>query len=141
MRREYKAYKKVGKIISSISELLELDFSRTVYASPGVINHIKKRHGKQLTKKIKDNIIETMEKIIKDPDYFGLDYKRGNGGSLEIIKKIDNIIFLLGLELDLEGKYIYVATMYPISESKMNARIHGGRLVEIDHLELKENVL
>lgn len=141
MRREYKAYKKVGKIIDSVSELLELDFATTVYASPGVINHIKKRHGKQLTKRIKDNIIDTMEKIIKNPDYFGLDCKRGNGGSLELIKKIDNIILLLGLEIDMEGEYIYVATMYPISESKMNARIHRGRLVEFDSMELKEKIL
>lgn len=141
MRREYKAYKKVGKIVSSISEILELDFLTTVYTSPGVINHIKKRHGKQLTKKIKDNIIETMEKIVKDPDYFGLDYKRGNGGSLELIKKIDNIILLLGLEIDMEGQYIYVATMYPISQSKMNARIHRGRLLEIENIGLKEKIL
>ena len=45
MKKEYKAYKKVGKIRNSISELLELELPRTVYASPGVINHIKKRHG------------------------------------------------------------------------------------------------
>lgn len=42
MKREYKAYKKVGKIKISISELLELDLPRIVYASPGVVNHIKK---------------------------------------------------------------------------------------------------
>ncbi|AGX42361.1 hypothetical protein [Clostridium saccharobutylicum] len=141
MRREYKAYKKVGKIKISISELLEPDFSRTVYASPGVINHIKKRHGRQLTKKIKDNIIDTIEKIIKAPEYVGLDYKRGNGGSLELVKKIDNVILLLGLEIDLEDKYIYVATMYPITISKMNARIYKNRLVEINCIEMKESIL
>lgn len=140
MRNEYKAYKKIGKIKSSISELLELDFSGIVYASPGVIRHIKKRHSKQLTKRVKENIIETMEKIIKSPDYFGLDNKRGNGGSLELVKKIDNII-LLGLEIDLEGKYIYVATMYPITESKMNARIHSGRLISVENVEVQENIL
>ena len=70
MRKEYKAYKKVGKLQNSIGELLELDFPKVVYASPGVIKHIKKRHGKQLTKKIKDNIIEIVEKIIKEPNSF-----------------------------------------------------------------------
>jgi hypothetical protein len=141
MKREYKAYKKVGKLKVFISELLELDLPRIVYASPGVINHIKKRHGRQFTKKMKDNIIDIIEKVIKEPDYVGLDNRRGTGGSLELVKKIDNIILLLGLEIDLEDQYIYVATMYPITLSKMNARIYRGRLVKVQETELKEKVL
>ena len=141
MRREYKAYKKVGKIKISISELLELDLPRIVYASPGVINHIKKRHGRQFTKKMKDNIIDIIEKVVKDPEYVGLDCRRGVGGSLELIKKVDNIILLLGLEIDLEEQYIYVATMYPITLSKMNARIYKGRLIKIEENELKRSIL
>ena len=140
MKREYKAYKKVGKIKISISELLELDLPRIVYASPGVINHIKKRHGRQFTKKMKDNIIDIIEKIIKEPEYVGLDYRRVAGGSLELIKKVDNIILLLGLEIDLEEQYIYVATMYPITLSKMNARIYRGRLLKVENIELKESI-
>ena len=140
MKREYKAYKKVGKIKISISELLELDLPRIVYASPGVINHIKKRHGRQFTKKMKDNIIDIIEKIIKDPEYVGLDYRRVAGGSIELIKRVDNIILLLGLEIDLEEQYIYVATMYPITLSKMNARIYRGRLVKVENIELKESI-
>lgn len=141
MRREYKAYKKVGKIKISVSELLEPKLPRIVYASPGVINHIRKRHGRQFTKKMKENILDTIEKIIKDPEYVGLDYKRGNGGSLELIKEVDNIILLLGLEFDLEDKYIYIATMYPITLSKMNARIFKGRLIKVEEIELKEKAL
>ncbi|CUU46449.1 hypothetical protein [Clostridium beijerinckii] len=141
MKREYKAYKKVGKIKISISELLELDLPRIVYASPGVVNHIKKRHGRQFTKKIKDNIIDTIEKVIKDPQYVGVNYKRSVGDSLELVKKIDNIILLLGLEVDLEDQYIYVATMYPITLSKMNSRIYRGRLIKVEDSELKENIL
>lgn len=141
MKREYKAYKKVGKIKISISELLELNLPRIVYASPGVINHIKKRHGRQFTKKIKDNIIDIIEKVIKEPEYVGLDYRGETGDSLELVKKIDNIILLLGLEFDLEDKYIYVATMYPLTLSKMNARIYRGRLIKVKTDELEENIL
>ena len=141
MKREYKAYKKVGKIKISISELLELELPRTIYASPGVINHIKKRHGRQFTKKMKDNIIDIIERVIREPEYVGLDYRRGNGGSIELIKKVDNVILLLGLEIDLEEQYIFVATMYPITLSKMNARIYRGRLIKIEDTELKENIL
>lgn len=128
MRRVYKAYKKVGKLKLSITRLVKFEFPSTVYASPGVINHIIKKHGKQLTKKVKHNIIETMEEIINDPDYIGLDKLRGENGSLELIKKVDNSL-LLGLEVDEEEHYIYVATMYPITQSKINARLNSGRLI------------
>jgi len=140
MRREYKAYKKVGKIKISISELLELHLPRIVYASPGVINHIKKRHGRQFTKKMKDNIIEIIERVIKEPEYVGLDYNRVNGGAIELIKKVDNIILLLGLEIDLEEQYIYVATMYPITLSKMNSRIYRGKILKVENIELRESI-
>lgn len=141
MKREYRVYKKVGKIKISISELLEVDFPKFVYASPGVINHIKKRHGKQFTKKIKENIIDIIKKIIDEPEYIGLNYRIGTCGSIELIKRVDNIILLLGLEIDTEEQYIYVTTMYPITMSKMNARIYRRRLVKIENNELKEKIL
>ena len=131
----------VGKLKQNIVNCLNTTFTcGKVYLYPGVINHIKKRHGRQFTKKMKDNIIDIIEKIIKDPEYVGLDYRRVAGGSIELIKTIDNIILLLGLEIDLEDKYIYVATMYPITLSKMNARICRGRLMEVENSELKKSI-
>ena len=141
MRKDYKAYKKVGKIKESISENLELSIPKTVYASPGVINHIKKRHGKQFTKKVKDNIIDIVKRIIKDPEYVGVEYELGNIRGIELVKKIDNIIIFLVLEIDIEGEYIYVATMYPLTISKLNARIYRGRLIKIEDIEMRENIL
>lgn len=141
MRKDYKAYKKVGKIKETISENLKLSIPKTVYASPGVINHIKKRHGKQFTKKFKDNIIDIVERIIKNPDYVGFEYDRRNTQAIDLVKKIDNVIVLLGLEIDIEDEYIYVATMYPLTESKLSSRIYSGRLVKVDHIEIKENIL
>jgi len=141
MRKEYKAYKKVGKLKNSIGELLELDFPEVVYASPGVIKHIKKRHGKQLTKKIKDNILETVETIIKEPDYFGISNKENMLKSIELIKKIDNIILLLGLEIDNVDDYVYVATLYPITICKMNSKIFKGELIKMGTSQEKEEVL
>ncbi|AWK51309.1 hypothetical protein DIC82_09845 [Clostridium beijerinckii] len=141
MKREYKAYKKVGKIKGSISKLLEFDLPKNVYASPSVINHIKKRHGRQLTKRMRENIMDIIEKVIEEPEYVGLNYKQGDKSSLELVKKVDNIILLLGLEIDLDEQYIYVATIYPIMLSKMNSRIYRGRLIRIEETELKENIL
>lgn len=141
MKKDYKAYKKVGKIKESIINNLELSIPKAVYASSGVINHIKKRHGKQFTKKVKDNIIDIVERIIKNPDYVGVEYDRGNVQAIELVKRIDNTIIFLGLEIDVEGEYVYVATMYPLTESKLNARIYRGRLVKIEDIEMKENIL
>lgn len=141
MRKDYKAYKKVGKIKESIMDNFRLDVPKIVYASPGVINHIKKRHGKQFTKKVKDNIIDIIEKIIKDPEYVGAEYKSGHVCGIELAKKIDNIIIFLGLEIDVEDEYIYVATMYPLTLSKLNARIYRGRFIKIEDVEIKENIL
>ena len=141
MRKEYKAYKKVGKLQNSIGELLELDFPKVVYASPGVIKHIKKRHGKQLTKKIKDNIIEIVENIIKEPDYFGISNKKNLVKSIELIKSIDNIELLLGLEIDAADEYIYVATLYPITIGKLNSKLFKGNIVKASNSGIKEKLL
>jgi hypothetical protein len=134
MRSYYKAYKKVGRINTSLAERLGFEFDGSVYASPGVINHIKKRHGKQLTRKVKDNLLQIMEWIIENPDYIGVDERRGRVGALELIKKIDNTL-LLGLEVDLEEKYIYVSTLYPITKGKINNRIYSGRVVKFSDIK------
>ena len=122
MRKEYKAYKKVGKLQNSIGELLELDFPKVVYASPGVIKHIKKRHGKQL-------------------DYFGISNKKNLVKSIELIKSIDNIELLLGLEIDAADKYIYVATLYPITIGKLNSKLFKGNIVKASNSGIKEKLL
>ena len=139
MRKEYKAYKKVGKLKKPIGELLQLDFPEFVYASPGVIKHIKKRHGRQLTKKIKDNIIEIVEDIIKEPDYAGISYK-DRKKSAELIKKIDNIFLLLGLDIDCIDNYIYVATLYPITECKVKAKLFNNKLIVLCGDDKKDNM-
>ncbi|AOR23217.1 PBECR2 nuclease fold domain-containing protein [Clostridium taeniosporum] len=129
MKKGYKIYKKVGNLNTSlIEELIEYDFPSSVYISSRVINHIIKKHGKQFTKRVKNNIIKIMEEIIKDPDYIGINPLRINEGAIELVKKIDSNI-LLALEYDEEGQYIYVATMYPLTESKIISRLNGGRLI------------
>ena len=140
MRKEYKAYKKVGKLKKSIGELLKLEFPDYVYISPGVIKHIKKRHGKQLTKKIKDNIIEVIEDIIKEPYYAGIAKKNDGRKSIELIKRVDNIILLLGLDMDIPDKYIYVATLYPITSCKLRGKLFNNRLIVLCSDELNEQV-
>lgn len=133
MRSDYKAYIKVGRINTSLAEKVGFAFGGIIYASPGVINHIKKRHGKQLTKKVKENLVDIMREIISSPDYIGIHNKRDSIEGLEFIKRVDNTI-LLGVEVDIEEKYIYVATMYPITKSKISNRLYSGRFIKCDNI-------
>lgn len=133
MRSYYKAYRKVGRINASLAGKLGFSFDGSVYASPGVLSHIKKHHGRQLTRRVKDNLLKVIESILEQPDYIGVDRKRGSKGALELIKKVDTTL-LLGLEVDLEEEYIYVSTLYPITKSKIDNRIYSGRIIRYKDL-------
>ena len=66
MGKYYRQYKKVGKITTSLTKKLNCAIQRSVYASPGVINHIRKYHSKQLSKNVKENLYRTIENIIEN---------------------------------------------------------------------------
>lgn len=128
MRSYYRAYKKVGKIDASLADKCDLMYYGSVYISPGVIRHILKRHSKQLSRSVKENIVNIIESILKEPDYVGAKIKENNTVTIEFVKKIDSIL-LLGMEIDKDEGYIYVSTLYPITKSKINNKIYCGKLL------------
>lgn len=128
-------YSKVGKITKDLSNKINFGYTGEIYASPGVIKHIKKRHknGKNaLSYKIINNILPTIEDIILAPDYIGT-HPCKVGTSIEFVKKVD-VNLLVAVEVDLDNNYIYVASLYPLSESKLNSRITSGRLIKYEQL-------
>ncbi|MEG0238076.1 MAG: hypothetical protein RR628_00540 [Clostridium sp.] len=127
MINKYKAYKKVGVIDRETATKLGFDFYGDVYASPGVLKHIIRKHGKQLTRNIKDNLTIMIERIIGNPDYIGINKKKTDSGAIELVKRIDSYIMVI-LEVDIQKKYIYVASMYPVTKSKMKNKLYSGRL-------------
>ena len=38
---------------------------------------------------------------------------------------------MIGIKLDKDGDYLYVATMYEVQESKIIRRLHSGRIKKI----------
>lgn len=123
-------YSKVGKVTEDIASLVNFKYPGDVYIAPGAIKHIKKRHERghdSLSKNVIDNILPTIEYIISDPDYVG-SHPNKIGTSIEFVKKLDENI-LVAVDADLNSNYIYVASLYPISESKLNNRVSSGRLV------------
>ncbi|MGL5086482.1 MAG: PBECR2 nuclease fold domain-containing protein [Clostridium sp.] len=129
MENKFCTYKRVGYLRSKMSNILGISYNGVIYASPGVVKHIKNRHGNHLSRKVTTNIIEIMKSIISDPDYIGI-YKSSFGKiSVEIIKKID-VNILVGIEIDNEKDYIYVSTMYPITDAKIESKLYNGKLIK-----------
>ena len=120
-------YKRVGYFRNNMAKDIGVKFTGTIYASPGVIKHIKNKHGKHLGRKIVGNLIEYMKEIINDPDYIGVYRLTKNGVHIELIKK-SKVNILIGIDINSERDYIYVSTMYPITDGKINNRLYSGKL-------------
>ena len=130
MESRFCAYKRVGYLRQKVANELGIEFTGAIYASPGVLKHIMKRHGKQLDRKTKASILDWMKKILEDPDYIGI-YKNSEGQTaVEFIKRVYTNL-LLGVEVDEEREYIYVTTMYPITDKKIENRVYSGKLINI----------
>ena len=130
MESRFCTYKRVGYLRERVAYELGIEFTGVIYASPGVLKHIIKRHGRQFDKRTRTGILEWMKKILDDPDYIGI-YKNDEGQTaIEFIKKAYPNL-LLGVEVDEEKQYIYVTTMYPITDRKIENRIYSGKLINI----------
>ena len=130
MESRFCTYKRVGYLRERVAYELGIEFTGVIYASPGVLKHIIKRHGRQFDKRTRTGILEWMKKILDDPDYIGI-YKNDEGQTaIEFIKKAYTNL-LLGVEVDEEKQYIYVTTMYPITDMKIENRIYSGKLINI----------
>lgn len=130
MESRFCTYKRVGYLRERVAYELGIEFTGVIYASPGVLKHIIKRHGRQFDKRTRTGILEWMKKILDDPDYIGI-YKSDEGQTaIEFIKKAYTNL-LLGVEVDEEKQYIYVTTMYPITDRKIENRIYSGKLINI----------
>lgn len=130
MESRFCTYKRVGYLRQRIANELGIGFTGVIYASPGVLKHIIKRHGRQLNKKTRDSILEWMKKILEEPDYIGIYKNEGGQTAVEFIKRVYTNL-LLGVEVDEKHEYIYVTTMYPITDKKIENKIYSGKLIDI----------
>ncbi|VYT76424.1 hypothetical protein [Clostridium tertium] len=128
MEDRFCTYKRVGYFKDKMAENLGVKFTGTIYASLGVVRHIKKKHGKHLGKKILSNMIEHMKEVIEDPDYVGVYSMTNEGAHIELIKE-GEVNILIGIDIDYKKDYIYVSTMYPITDSKIDSRKFSGKLI------------
>ena len=125
---------KVGKYNTRFNDILGLDIAEfDIYRSKGLPTHmIKSKHFKAL------KYIDYIPEIIESPDYIGVNPNENGTETIELVKRYrDNI--LLGIKLDKENDYLYVSTMHDIQESKINRRLHSGRIKEfiVDNVSQK----
>lgn len=117
---------KVGNYNKKFNELLGINITQEeIFRSKGLPAHLVKRnHGNCL------KYIDYISDIIEHPDYIGINPNEDNQ-SIELVKKYkDNI--LLGIKVDLSTNSLYISTMFDLQESKLQRRIHSGRLVKYE---------
>ena len=116
----------VGEYNKRFNELLKINITQQkIFRSTGLVAHlIKHKHINCL--KYMDRISE----IIENPDYIGINPNEKND-SIELVKIYDDNI-LVGIKVDTSSNSLYVSTMFDIQESKLQRRIHSGRLIKFE---------
>lgn len=93
-----------------------------IYQSTGLQSHILKRHPHLL------GYLSKIPEIILIPDYIGVHPNEPN--SIELVKLYAENI-QIAIKLDMDKRYLYVASLYEIKEAKLKNRIHSGRLKKV----------
>ena len=117
---------KVGNYNTKFNELLGINITQEeIFRSTGLLAHLVKRNHSNCLR-----YIDYISDIIEHPDYIGVNPNEANQ-SIELVKKYkDNI--LLGIKVDLSTNSLYISTMFDLQESKLQRRIHSGRLVKYE---------
>ena len=90
-----------------------------IYQSCGLRAHILKRHPDEVSN------LDYVPDIIANPDYIGK--HPGEPNSLELIKVLEGNVMTC-IKLDRDEHYLFVASVYEITESKLQNRLMSGRL-------------
>lgn len=90
-----------------------------IYQSPGLLTHVQKRHPTEVAN------LAHVPNIIQSPDYIGKHPKEAN--SIELVKVLQGNVMVC-VKLDARAGYYYVASVFEISNSKLQKRLNSGRL-------------
>jgi hypothetical protein len=96
-----------------------------IYRSKGLLAHLLKRRHYKAAK-----YLDFIPEIISSPDYAGF-----SDGQIELVKIFKDNIFL-SIKLDETKDLYYVATLFDVSESKIEAYCKSGRLKKLDKTSL-----
>jgi len=110
----------VGNYKKCYNEILSINLPCTeILQSEGLIKHIEKRHPNCIC------YLDKIPEILEIPDYIGTNPKEPD--SIELVKQLDKNI-LVAVKLDKKDEHLYVASLFDISNGKLERRINSGRL-------------
>ncbi len=90
-----------------------------IMQSSGLAVHVQKNHPNQI------QYLNNIQDILNYPDYIGMNPNQPN--SIELIKCYsDNI--LIAIKLDIANNYYYIASLYDVTQAKINNNLNSGRL-------------
>ena len=92
-----------------------------IFRSKGLLAHLLKRKHYKAAK-----YLDFIPEIISSPDYAGF-----CDGQIELVKIFKDNIFL-SIKLDETKDLYYVATLFDVSESRIEAYCKSGRLKKLD---------
>ena len=115
------------KISREIKEIfkVEIDNDRIIYSREGLYKHIIKRNHNDVIK-----YFDNLENIVNNPDYVGMS-NRNNSPSFEYVKCYEDNV-LVAVRLNKKKGFFYIASMYIITDSKLESRIRSGRLKDLN---------
>lgn len=118
---------RIGALTQEVIDILSLD-ARTshICISEDKITYTKKHEHKYKDYNEYKKCVEEAPNILACPDYVGL---HPNGDSIEYIKRIDQIM-LVAVRVKKTGT-LWVKSVFPISESKLELYLQSGSLKKI----------
>jgi len=119
---DVKKFIEVGEFYQELNDVIGSNMPlQKIYRSKGFPTHlINKKHFNCLKH------ISSISDIIENPDYIGVNPNE-DGDTIELIKILNKNI-LVGIKLNSDENYLYVSTMHEIQDSKLNRRLHSGRI-------------
>ena len=115
---------KINKKVKNILNI-STNVEKIIYSYAGLKKHLIKRNHYDVFKYFKN-----LEEIINSPDFVGINLNVNNI-SLEYVKCFDKNV-LVAVKLHKSKDKFYIASMYLISDYKLNSRIKSGRLKIVD---------
>lgn len=94
-----------------------------IFQADGLSVHVEKHHPGETY------LLEHIPNIISSPDYIGHNPREPQ--SIELVK-VTAKNEMVCIKLDIKNSYLYVASVFSISQGKLDNRLKSGRLVALD---------
>lgn len=119
----------VGKYNKIYNKLLNISFEDSdIYRDSGLTAHLIKRKHYSAIK-----YLDYVPDIISDPDYVGKNPNEAE--SIEFVKCFKKNMHI-GIKVDFQKGYMYVATMHEITDAIIERYVNNGRFIPIDKLKV-----